>query len=113
MDAEIEVVEGVVEGELVPAPRQGVLERARGVVASPRVQGAAAATAGVVVGAATMALMRRAGTSAALRNASSSPVGPSTVGWPAGPTIGPIAPGTYIVRVRALGGGLPPQSQSQ
>ncbi len=112
MDAEIEVVEGVVEGELVAIPRQGVLERARNAVASPRVQGAAAATAGVVVGAATMALMRRAGTAAAFRNASPNPVGPSSAGWPGGPTIGPIAPGTYIVRVRAIGG-LPPQQQSQ
>ena len=112
MDAEIEVVDGVVEGELVPAPRSGVLERARNVVASPRVQGAAAATAGMVVAGATLALMRRAGGAAALRNASPHPVGPSQAGWPGGPTIGPIAPGTYIVRVRALGG-QPPQQQSQ
>jgi hypothetical protein len=113
MDAEIEVVEGVVEGELVEAPRSGVLERARQVVANPRVQGAAAATAGMVVAGATMALMRRAGTAAAIRGASPNPVGPSQAGWPGGPTIGPIAPGTYIVRVRALGGGPPPQQQSQ
>jgi hypothetical protein len=113
MDAEIEVVEGVVEGELVEVPRPGVLERARNVVASPRVQGAAATAAGVVVGAATMALMRRAGGgAAALRNVSPNPVGPSSAGWPGGPTIGPIAPGTYVVRVRAIGG-LPPQQQSQ
>ena len=113
MDAEIEVVEGVVEGELIEAPRPaGVLERARNVVASPRVQGAAATAAGVVVGAATMALMRRAGTAAAFRNASPNPVGPAQAGWPGGPTIGPIAPGTYIVRERAIGG-LPPKPQSQ
>jgi hypothetical protein len=111
MDAEIEVLDGVVEGELVEVSPQGVLERARHVVANPRVQGAAAATAGMMVGAATMALMRRAGTAAAVRNASSSPVGPSQAGWPGGPTIGPIAPGTYIVRVRALGAA--PQQQSQ
>ena len=85
----------------------GERSRARGVAANPRVQGAAAATAGLMAGAATMALMRRAGLAATLRNASSSPVGPSTVGWPAGPTIGPIAPGTYVVRVRAIN--LPPQ----
>jgi hypothetical protein len=111
MDAEIEVVDGVVEGELVELPRPGVLERARTVVASPRVQGAAAATAGMVVGAATLALMRRAGTAAAFRNASPNPVGPASAGWP-GPTIGPIAPGTYIIRVRSISGG-PPQQQSQ
>ncbi len=111
MDAEIEVVDGVVEGELVVAPRSGMLERARSVVASPRVQGAAAATAGMVVAGATMALMRRAGTAAAVRHASPNAVGPSTVGWPAGPTIGPIAPGTYLVRVRVLN--QPPQRQSQ
>jgi hypothetical protein len=112
MDAEIEVVEGVVEGELVEAPRSGVLERARSVVTSPRVQGAAATAAGVMVGAATMALMRRAGGGVLPRNVSPNPVGPSSAGWPGGPTIGPIAPGTYIVRVRAIGG-LPPQQQSQ
>jgi hypothetical protein len=109
MDAEIEVLDGVLEGELVTSERGGLLERARGVVANPRVQGAAAATAGLMAGAATMALMRRAGVASALRNASPNPVGPSTVGWPAGPTIGPIAPGTYIVRVRAIN--LPPQQQ--
>jgi hypothetical protein len=112
MDAEIEVVDGVVEGELVEVEHGGLLERARSVVANPRVQGAAAATAGLMAGAATMALMRRAGAISALRNANPSPVGPTTVGWPAGPTIGPIAPGTYIVRVRALGS-IPPQQQSQ
>jgi hypothetical protein len=113
MDAEIEVVDGVIEGHLVEAPRQGVLERARGVVSSPRVQGAAAATAGMVVAGATMALLRRAGGPGAVRNASPHPVGPSQAGWPGGPTIGPIAPGTYLVRVRAVSGGFGPQQQSQ
>jgi hypothetical protein len=113
MDAEIEVVDGVVEGELVESGRPGLIERARGAVTDPRVQGAAAATAGMMVGAATMALMKRAGLASAVRNASPNPVGPSSVAWPAGPTVGPIAPGTYIVRVRAVGGQLPPQRQSQ
>jgi hypothetical protein len=36
MDAEIEVLDGVVEGELVEVSPQGVLERARHVVANPR-----------------------------------------------------------------------------
>jgi hypothetical protein len=111
MDAEIEVVDGVVEAELAEAPGGGLLERARSVAANPRVQGAAAATAGLMAGAATMALLRRAGATAALRGASPHPVGPSTVGWPAGPTIGPIAPGTYIVRVRAVG--MAPQQQQR
>lgn len=113
MDAEIEVVDGVVEAELAQTSRPGMLERARDVVASPRVQGAAAAATGMVVAGATMALLRRAGGAAALRNASPNPVGPSSAGWPGGPTIGPIAPGTYIVRVRAVSGGFGPQQQSQ
>jgi len=113
MDAEIEVVEGVVEGELVESAHPSLIERARGLVADPRIQGAAAATAGLMVGAATLALMKRAGLAAAVRSANPGPVGPSTVAWPAGPTIGPIAPGTYIVRVRAISGPLPPQQQRQ
>jgi hypothetical protein len=111
MDAEIEIVDGTVEGELVESERRGLLERARHVVTNPRVQGAAAATAGMVVGATTLALMKRAGAVGAVRRVNPGPIGPSNVSWPAGPTIGPIAPGTYVVRVRAIG--VPPQSQSQ
>ncbi len=111
MDAEIEILDGVIEEGMERSERPGLVERARNVVADPRVQGAAAATAGVVVGATTWALMKRAGGAAASRRVGSGPVGPSTVSWPPGPTIGPIAPGTYIVRVRAIG--VPPQQQSQ
>ena len=104
MDAEIEVVDGVVEADIVPRPEGALRRRVRTLAANPGLQAGAAATAGMLVGAATMTLLRRAG---APTRVSDRPVGPSQARWP-GPTIGPIAPGTYIVRVRAIG--LPPQA---
>lgn len=104
MDAEIEVVDGVVETDIVPHQAGGLRRRMRTLAASPRLQAGAAATAGMLVGAATMTLLRRAA-AAAPAPISEHPVGPSQAHWP-GPTVGPIAPGTYIVRVRAIS--LPP-----
>jgi hypothetical protein len=106
MDAELEVVDGelVVEGDLTPVLADGksrVLDRVRSVAASPRVQGAAAATAGFVAGAATLALLRRAGAAPAPGPGPGGAVGPA---GPSGPRIMPLPvyAGTYVVHVRVL-----------
>ncbi|WP_249010251.1 hypothetical protein [Conexibacter sp. DBS9H8] len=104
MDADLEIVDAEVVEELEPAGGPGgLLRRTRAVAANPRVQGALAATAGMLAGATALALVRRVG--------AVSPVGPQPgsgdLGRPSDPgRPGPgrplMTPGTYIVHVRAV-----------